>query len=170
MSDQRGDATSPRRRPAPRPHAVIVSDDADLRDFLGQGLLLAGFWTSAIASGLQAIEVFRQRRFDLVLIDAALGGLPAPEVIRRLRSPATPDGGSLTSVPIAVIDAPASPADRATLLAAGADAFLDPPLDLEALAPELMTLVLGWRTANPGEPWADAPLPQSRGPRGDEPG
>ena len=166
MSDHQ--AVTPRQRPAPRPHAVIVSDDPDLRDFLGQGLLFAGFWTSAIASGLQAIEVFRLRRFDLILIDAALGGLPAPEVIRRLRSPAGPDGTPLTSVPIAVIDAPAAPAERAALLDAGADAFLDPPLDMEALAADLMTLVLDWRTANPDEPWADAPLPQSRGPRGDE--
>src|SRR5215204_5867380 len=58
-----------------RPHILIVSDDTGLSSFLGEGLMIAGFWTSTVASALQAIEVFRLRTFDLIIVDAALDGL-----------------------------------------------------------------------------------------------
>ena len=51
-----------------RPHVLIVSDDPDLAEFLVEGLPLGGFWTSAIANGLQALEVFRLRQFDLIVV------------------------------------------------------------------------------------------------------
>ncbi len=70
-----------------RPHVLIVSDDPSLVEFLNEGLPLGGFWTSVIASGLQAIEVFRLRQFDLVLIDAGLTSFSAVELIRRLPVP-----------------------------------------------------------------------------------
>src|SRR5215207_5568639 len=68
-----------------RPHVLIVTEDADLAAFLGEGLVYGGFWTSTVASGIQTLEVFRLRTFDLVLLDAALGDLNAIEVVRRLR-------------------------------------------------------------------------------------
>lgn len=145
---------------------MIVSDDGDLRDFLGQGLLLAGFWTSAIASGIQAIEVFRLRRFDLILIDAKIGGLSAGEVVRRLRNqgPGAHDRQPLTRVPIVVVDPPLSDDERERLASAGADVLLEPPLEIEEVAIRLMTLVVDWHEANPDEPWADASVLQARGP------
>ena len=60
-----------------RPHVLIVSDDPELTAFLGEGLVYAGFWTSAIASAVQALEVFRLRSFDVLVLDAALGGIGA---------------------------------------------------------------------------------------------
>src|SRR5215207_1557225 len=68
-----------------RPHVLIVSDDRELSDFLGEGLVYAGFWTSTIASALQALEVFRLRSFDAMVLDAALGGIGATELVHRLR-------------------------------------------------------------------------------------
>ena len=154
-------------RVSQRPHIVILTDDPDLRDFLGQGLLLAGFWTSAIASGIQAIEVFRMRRFDLIIMDAHIRGLSALEIVHRLRGTGTRGGEPLTLIPIAIIDADPDPAARQELSWAGDVAFLDPPLELEDVANRLMASVAAWRAANPGEPWADASVPQSRGPRDD---
>lgn len=150
-----------------RPHVVVITDDADLRDYLTQGLLFAGFWTSAIASGLQAIEVFRLRRFDLILLDGDLRGLSALEVARRLRRGTGEEGAPLTSAPIVMVDAAESPDQRAELRSVGVESFLDPPLELETVASTLMEIVGRWRADHPDEPWADAPLPQSRGPRGD---
>ena len=56
-----------------RPHLAIVTDDLSLSHFLTEGLLYDGFWTSAIGSGLQFLEVLRLRTFDAVLLDAGLG-------------------------------------------------------------------------------------------------
>ncbi len=167
-----GDESGPpaaRPRVAQRPHVVIISDDADLREFLGQGLLFAGFWTSAIASGIQAIEVFRLRGFDLIVIDAHIGGLPAVEIVRRLRGRGRDgrDREPVTRVPILVVDPPAGGSERDRLIEAGADEMLVPPLDVVDVAARLMTVVAEWREANPDHPWADAPAPQARGPLGD---
>lgn len=140
-------------RPASsRPHILIVSDDTDLADFLGDGLLVAGFWTSTVASPFQALEVFRVRGFDLLLVDAGLGGFGAGELVRRLRG--RPSGGAAasparTDIPIVLLAA-----DRAEIGAgvAGADEMIVAPFDIEQLAPRLFALVGAWREANPDRP------------------
>ena len=149
-------------RATDRPHAVIVSDDADLRDFLGQGLLFSGFWTSVIGSGIQVIEVFRLRAFDLVVLDARISGLGAAEIVRRLRAPSEPDGSPLTDAPVALIDdRPAvSDADDADDAGPAVELVVRPPFEVVDLAVALHGVVRDWRLAHPGRPLADAPRPQ----------
>lgn len=139
-----------------RPHVLIVTNDEDLRDFLQEGLLYGGFWISIIASGVQTLEVFRLRSFDLVLIDHTLPGLNATELVRRLRLPTGSSAATeaRTDVPILMIlDEPGTEAERA--LDAGADAVLTPPIELESLVPYLHQVVDDWRLAHPDRPWAD---------------
>lgn len=153
MSVSDEDRVRARRNVRVRPHVLIVTDDADLRDFLQEGLLLGGFWVSVIASGIQALEVFRLRAFDLVLMDGGLTGFDANELIRRLRLPDTGGNGPRTEVPILAIadhDAAARSA-----MAAGADESLVPPLELEELVPRLHRIVREWRARHPDRPWAD---------------
>lgn len=156
------------RSVAARPHLLIVSDDADLAAFLGEGLLLAGFWTSVVASAIQALEVFRLRSFDLVLIDAALAGVGGLELTRRLRgrSDRAASDRPRTDVPIMLVTGAAGTVTPEAAAAAGADAVLDPPLELEELAPRLFTAVAAWRATHPDRPWADATAMQKgRDPR-----
>jgi DNA-binding response OmpR family regulator len=138
-----------------RPHVLIVSDDPDLTDFLGEGLVYAGFWTSAIASAVQTLEVFRLRTFDLVIIDAELGGIGAAELVRRLRGlsdRAAP--ARRTDIPIVAITSESAP-DPATLPTTGIDKVIAAPIELEELAAEFANLVQHWRAMHPERPWAD---------------
>jgi DNA-binding response OmpR family regulator len=140
-----------------RPHVLIVTDDEDLRDFLSEGLVIAGFWTSAVASALQTLEVFRLRTFDLAIVDLALGGMSAIELIKRLRSETKDSDRSevRTDIPIlALADDPNLP-EVAEALRVGADDVLFPPLEIEELAPRLHGIVRLWRSAHPGRPYAD---------------
>jgi CheY-like chemotaxis protein len=137
-----------------RPHVLLVGDDLDLAEFLREGLTIGGFWTSTIASGLQALEVFRLRTFDLVLIDATITGLSAQELIRRLRAP-TPEIAPRTDIPLLVIAGDESEVDVEELTAAGADGLLLPPIELDELILALFRIVDGWRAAHPDRPWAD---------------
>lgn len=139
-----------------RPHVLIVTADDDLRQFLGEGLVYGGFWTSTVASAVQTLEIFRLRSFDLVLVDAALGGMGAAEAIRRLRGRsdrAAPEAAR-TDVPILLV------ADDATRLtpdeAQTADEVLSPPIDLAVLVPHLQARFQAWRLAHPDRPMADA--------------
>jgi DNA-binding response OmpR family regulator len=141
---------------ASRPHVLIVSDDRELQEFLVEGLLFAGFWTSVIASAIQTLEVFRLRSFDLVLVDAALAGLGGVELVGRLRDRAADRGMPRTDVPILLIAGAAGEVTAEEATTAGADGVLVAPLNLDDLAPALHGVVAAWRAAHPGRPWADA--------------
>ena len=139
-----------------RPHILIVTDDPDLKEFLGEGLVYAGFWTSVIASALQTLEVFRLRSFDAIVLDAALGGIGAQELVHRLRgssdrAPAT----ERTDIPILQISGTPLATDSEKVKAPGVDLVLSPPIELEDLARELKQIVASWRSKHPGRPWAD---------------
>ncbi len=132
---------------ADRPHVLIVSDDANVRDFFSQGLLYAGFWTSAIGSAIQTLEVFRLRSFDLVLVDAHLAGMGAIELIRRLRgrsgrsSPDQPRAG----VPILLVAEPSDAIDPEIATGAGAAGILLAPIDLAETAVRLHETIASWQ-------------------------
>lgn len=151
------------RRANIRPHVLIVSDDPSLVAFLGEGLTLAGFWTSVIASGLQTLEVFRLRRFDLIVIDAHLSGFDSLELIRRLRgtSDRTSGEGARSDAPIVLV-AENEQVDGAQ--SSGADQVLVAPLELEIVAQDLHRLFAIWREHHPDTPLADdaalAPAPR----------
>jgi DNA-binding response OmpR family regulator len=138
-----------------RPHVLIVSDDADLSQFLGEGLIYAGFWTSVIASALQVMEVFRLRSFDAIVVDAALGGIGALELIRRLRGRSR-RGNALarTDIPILIV---AGAPEEATAEISAEDVFdiVTAPIEIGRLAERVTEAVTLWRAAHPERPWAD---------------
>lgn len=140
-----------------RPHVLVVSSDTDLAGFLTEGLLLTGFWASTVASAVQALEVFRLRSFDLILLDGALGGIGAVEALRRLRgtSDRVTDEMPRTDVPVIGIAASVEEADLPGMLEAGAEQVLVAPLELKEMAPVLLASVLRWRDEHPDRPWAD---------------
>lgn len=141
-----------------RPHVLIVSDDPDLTAFLAEGLPLGGFWTSVIASGLQALEVFRLRGFDLIVVDAGLQSFGAFEFLRRLRGLSSLDrsGASRSLTPAVVIldnndESTASPEEEL-----GIAATLCPPLELEDIVRTLHDVFESWRRDYPDVPLADS--------------
>jgi two-component system phosphate regulon response regulator PhoB len=139
-----------------RPHVLIVSDDPELTGFLGEGLVYAGFWTSAIASAVQALEVFRLRSFDAMVLDAALGGIGAIELLRRLRgrSDRAPTA-ERADIPILIIAASRDELDPAVAEQVGADGVILAPIELEQLAAEISRAVTRWRALHPDRKWAD---------------
>ncbi len=148
------------RKHSERPHVLIVSDDPSLVQFLNEGLPLGGFWTTVIASGLQALEVFRLRQFDIIAVDWDLRSFNALELIRRLRglSSRSVTGDARTNAPIVVIsEHPANLGeDEKSRLEIGR--VLHAPLELEELVPELHALYEEWRERYPTVPLSDSPL------------
>lgn len=139
-----------------RPHVLIVTDDSGLADFLGEGLVYAGFWTSTIASAMQVLEVFRLRTFDVMLLDAMLGGIGAVELVRRLRGRSDRSGPSgRTDIPILVIAASRTEIPHELTASDDIAAVLVAPIEIAALADALWREVRAWREAHPGRPWAD---------------
>jgi DNA-binding response OmpR family regulator len=139
-----------------RPHVLIVTDDPELSDFLGEGLVYAGFWTSTIASALQALEVFRLRSFDAMVLDAALGGIGATELVHRLRGRSDRSTAiERTDIPILVIAESQSELASLGNHNAGVDHLILAPIELEELGAQLSEIVTAWRASHPGRQWAD---------------
>ena len=144
-----------------RPHVLIVSDDVGLASFLGEGLIYQGLWTSVIASALQTLEVFRLRSFDAAIVDAALQGLGAADLIARLRSSASDAGDSDTSradIPIFVIAEKENEIESAGIDRSQITRVLLAPIELHELAQVISEEIDTWRRDHPDRPWADAYL------------
>ncbi len=64
---------------------LIVDDDEANRDMLSRRLERKGFEVAVAEDGCRAIELVRNRPFDLVLLDVLMPGLSGLEVLRELR-------------------------------------------------------------------------------------
>jgi PAS domain S-box-containing protein len=76
--------------------------------------------------GRFGVELAREHRPDLVLLDLHLPDIPGEEVLRRLRA-----DSRTASIPVVVISADATRDSLDRLRLAGADAYLTKPLDLD---------------------------------------
>jgi two-component system KDP operon response regulator KdpE len=112
----------------PRARILIVDDDPDIRELLNIHLRRNDYETFFASDAISAISEARRERPDLIVLDL---GLPAGEgitVMERLRAIA-----STGWVPIIVVSAREPGVSRERALQAGARAFFEKPLDMDAL-------------------------------------
>jgi CheY-like chemotaxis protein len=76
--------------------------------------------------GQLGVELAREHRPDLILLDLHLPDIPGDEVLRRLRA-----DERTTHIPVVIISADATTSSRQRLENAGADGYLTKPLDLD---------------------------------------
>ena len=104
---------------------ILVVDDIEANVRLLQAKLQAEYYDVLTASdGMSALEVAIRDRPDLVLLDVMMPGMDGFETCRRLKEdPAT------RHIPIVLVTALDGRGDRITGLEAGADEFLNKPID-----------------------------------------
>jgi signal transduction histidine kinase/CheY-like chemotaxis protein len=114
----------------PQPHTsqrvLIVDDNRDAADSLAMLLRLEGRETLSAYSGEEALRALRPFNPQLVLLDIGLPGLDGYEVARRLKAIAP-------ALHVIALSGYAQLEDRQRSAAAGFDAHLVKPVDLEAL-------------------------------------
>lgn len=98
---------------------LVVDDDRALAEMLGMALQAEGFETEHAADGLEAVELFRTMKPDLVLLDVMLPGLDGIEVCERIRAE--------SGVPIIMLTARTDTRDVVRGLEAGADDYVVKP-------------------------------------------
>lgn len=106
---------------------LIIEDDPSINEVVAAHLGRAGHRCAQAYSGSEGLLLFEGRAFDLVVTDLMLPGVPGEEVVASLRQLAP-------EVPIIVISARITPADKVTLLKLGADDYLAKPFDLDELS------------------------------------
>jgi PAS domain S-box-containing protein len=116
-------------QPAPHRDATLLYVEDNLANLsLVETILLSrpGWRTLPALQGALGIELAREYRPDVVLLDLHLPDMAGDEVLRRLR------GDERTaSIPVIVVSADATPDSLERLRAAGADAYLTKPLDVD---------------------------------------
>jgi CheY-like chemotaxis protein len=130
-------------------HVLVVEDDEVNQMIVCSMLHNAGFQTSTANDGAQAMELLRQHRFDVVLMDWQMPDMDGLEVTRQLRAGVS--GRFAKVVPIIALTANAFSEDRAACLAAGMNDYLTKPV----LMKNLVAAVQRW-TGLPGGDEASA--------------
>ena len=104
---------------------LIVEDELDIADFIGRGLALKGYEVDIAHDGEEALACARKRAPDLVVLDLMLPGVDGIRVCRRLRA--------ASDVPIIILTARDSVADKVQGLDAGADDYVTKPFAFDEL-------------------------------------
>ncbi|MHA7282447.1 response regulator transcription factor [Arthrobacter sp. TMS2-4] len=99
--------------------ALIIEDDADVRQLLVMTLRMNGFTTIEAENGRQGVALVRERRPDLVTLDLNLPDIDGVEVCRQIRP--------LTDAYVIMITARQDEIDRLIGLEIGADDFVVKP-------------------------------------------
>jgi len=120
---------------------LVVEDHPVNRMILEAWMSSASHVTSTAENGQVAVDIAKNQPFDLIIMDVnmpVMDGLTATRIIR--------EGGQNAGTPIVVLSASARHEDHEAGLQAGADAYLNKPIDFGALA-ALMGRVSGGRDA-----------------------
>lgn len=107
---------------------LIIDDHADTRTILSARLTKHHYNTVFAADGLQATAVARQVQPDVIILDLGLPGGSGFVVLQRLKS-----NTMLVGTPVIILTADESPESKLKALAAGAAAYLQKPVEEDAL-------------------------------------
>jgi CheY-like chemotaxis protein len=119
---------------------ILLVEDTPINQTL-QTILLQrmGYEVSIANNGIEAIEAFSSREFDLILMDIhmpEMGGVEAAEIIRTMEK-----NQQLKRTPIIAVTANALKGDKERYLKAGMDGYVSKPIAADALRNEIRALL-----------------------------
>jgi len=112
---------------------LVVDDDPEIVSFVKRGLAYEGYTVDTAADGKEALTKARDREPDLVILDIMMPGIDGIEVAKRLRQ-----GGD---VPILMLTAKGTVADKVTGFESGADDYLVKPFAFDELLARVRALL-----------------------------
>jgi DNA-binding response OmpR family regulator len=105
---------------------LIAEDEERISSFVDKGLRAAGYTTTVVAHGVEALEFSLSGSFDLVLLDVGLPGIDGFEVLRRIRA-------QNTTIPIIMLTARTLVGDTVAGLDGGANDYIPKPFKFDEL-------------------------------------
>ena len=122
-----------------RPVVLVADDDDDIRDLVAFRLDRAGYEVLRAGDGQQALELAREHRPDLAVLDVMMPKLTGYEVTRELRA-----DDATSRIPVILLTARVQEADVARGFEAGADDYVKKPFSPQELKARVQA-VLGRR-------------------------
>jgi len=103
---------------------LVVEDDPNIVELLSASLRFAGFEVATANDGHEALQMARQFRPDLMVLDVMLPGIDGFDVVRRL-------GSEGNRCPVLFLTARDAVADKITGLTVGGDDYVTKPFSLD---------------------------------------
>ncbi len=113
---------------------LVVDDEPNIVDLLSTSLRFVGFEVATAGEGMQALDVARTFRPDLVVLDVMMPGMDGFGLLRRLRA----DG---TNCPALFLTARGAVADKVTGLTLGGDDYVTKPFSLEEVVARIRAVL-----------------------------
>ncbi len=104
---------------------LVVDDEPQLRRTLRSTLTALGFIVAAAETGESALEMLREERFDLMLLDINMPGISGVETCRAVK-----ERSDISVLMLSVRD---RAEDKIQALDAGADGYITKPFDVNEL-------------------------------------
>ncbi len=104
---------------------LFADDEVEIRELLEKYLSREGYHVDTVSDGEGAVELFKKREYNLVILDIMLPGTDGIEVCKLIRDRA--------NIPIIMLTAKDSEVDRVLGLRIGADDYITKPFSMEEL-------------------------------------
>jgi two-component system, OmpR family, phosphate regulon response regulator PhoB len=117
-------------------HILVVEDEPSIAELISINLTHAGYTVSRALQADEALQLLRNTKPDLVILDWMMPGKSGVQFARELRSsPAT------QAIPILMLTAKGEEADKVLGLDAGADDYVTKPFSPKELAARVKALL-----------------------------
>ena len=113
---------------------LVVDDEPNIVELLSASLRFVGFDVATAADGVQALDVARSFRPDLLVLDVMMPGMDGFGLLRRLRD----DG---VRSPVLFLTARDSVEDKITGLTLGGDDYVTKPFSLEEVVARIRSVL-----------------------------
>ena len=113
---------------------LLVEDEENLHEALKLNLELEGYFVTSACNGAAALKAVQSEYFDLIIMDVMIPEMDGINVTETIRL-------NNNEVPILILSARNSSADRVLGLKKGADDYLTKPFNLEELLLRVQKLI-----------------------------
>lgn len=131
---------------------LVVDDDAAIRKLLQRIALRAGFDVDTASDGLQALEMMRQKQYDIAIIDLMMPRLSGYDLVQKIND--------MNPRPCLIVASAATDAAMQSLDDSLIRTVIKKPFDIEAVAKALVEtaeFIKSQRSASPTLPVAAPP-------------
>jgi DNA-binding response OmpR family regulator len=107
---------------------AVVDDDREVRDWIRDRLVRAGYDVKAVGNGLRLVSTLKVDRPDIILLDVMMSWIDGFELCRAIKQ-----NPEFRDIPVIFMSGKTAPADVERGLAAGAVDYFPKPLDIQRL-------------------------------------
>lgn len=119
---------------------LIVEDNEKNMKLVRDILQHRGYQTLEAVTGGQGVQLAREQRPDLVLMDIQLPDIDGIEALRQIRT-----DPSLDATPVLAVSASVMPDEQQQIVASGFDAYITKPISLKPFLETVQAFLTGGR-------------------------